>query len=254
MKISTVVLTRDEERNIKRCLDSLKFCDEIIVVDDFSTDKTVKMVDEVLKSNKMYKVFQRKLNRDFAEQRNFGMSKAKNDWILFIDADEEISEELKKEIFSLDSAQRDKNDAFYIKRRDYFWGKELKYGETKEVREKGLIRLVKKGSGRWQGNVHEIYYTFKNTGKLRAFINHYPHQDLKEFIRKVNIYSSFRAEELFRKGRRTNIFEIVAWPFGKFISSYFFNFGFLDGSQGFVYSFLMSFHSFLVRAKLYQML
>jgi len=73
MKISAVVLAKQEEKNIDRCLKSLEFCDEVIVVDDFSTDKTLERVHKVLKVHKVYKVFQRKLNKDFAEQRNFGM-------------------------------------------------------------------------------------------------------------------------------------------------------------------------------------
>lgn len=249
MKISAVVLTKNEEKNIEKCLKSLDFCEEILIIDDHSTDKTL----EVIKNYKV-KIFKRKLHRNFAEQRNFGLGKASNEWVLFIDADEEISKDLRNEISNLDTIQVSEIDAFYLKRRDFFWGKELKYGEIKEVRRKGLIRLVKKNGGKWLGNVHEIYHTARNTKRLNGFINHYPHQNLKEFIQRINFYSSLRSQELFTKGKKTNIFEIIIWPLGKFINSYLLNLGFLDGPQGFTYSFLMSFHSFLVRAKLYLML
>jgi len=259
MKLTAVVLTKNEEKNIERCLESLDFCDEIIVVDDYSDDKTVEIVHKVLKVHKVYKVIQRKLNNDFASQRNFGLSKASNEWVLFVDADEVVSEELKKEINSLDSLLRgnDKNiyNSFYIKRRDYFWNQELKFGEVKKVRDQGIVRLVKKNSGTWMGNVHEEF-RIKNSklkiAKLNNYINHYPHQTLKEFISDVNNYSSIRAEELFNRGTKTNIFEIIFFPMIKFIYNYFFNLGFLDGPAGFTYAFMMSFHSFLVRAKLYQ--
>ena len=253
MKISAVVLTKNEEKNIEKCLKSLVFADEIIIVDDESTDKTIEKVHKVLKAHKVYKVFQRKLNNDFASQRNFGEENVSNDWVLFIDADEVVTEELKKEIVTLFHGSIVGKDAFYMKRRDYFWGKELKYGETKKVRNQGIVRLVKKGAGKWMGTVHEVFNTVENIGSLNGYINHYPHPTLKEFIEDVNTYSSIRAEELFNQGVKTNIFQIIFYPLIKFKYNYFILLGFLDGPAGFVYSFMMSFHSFLVRSKLYQL-
>jgi glycosyltransferase involved in cell wall biosynthesis len=246
MKLSAVILTKNEEKNIERCLKSLDFCDEIIIVDDSSTDKTL---EKIRKINPDAKILQRKLNNDFANQRNFGLEKSNNQWVLFIDADEVVSEDLRSEIVSLKFDQ----DAYYLRRRDFFWGRELKFGETKKVRDLGIVRLVKKDSGKWMGNVHEVFYTAKNTGHLNGFLDHYPHTTLKEFIGDVNNYSQIRAEELYTRGVGTNIFEIVFFPLGKFIYNYFFNLGFLDGPAGFCYSFMMSFHSYLVRAKLYQL-
>ncbi len=258
MKISAVVLTKNEEKNIERCLKLLDFCDEIIVVDDYSTDKTVEKVNKfnvgVGHDRPVLKIFEKHLNNDFAEQRNFGLSKATNEWVLSIDADEVISEELKKEIIGLVPTESGDISAYFLKRRDYFWNKELRFGEVKKVRNLGLVRLVKKNSGKWMGNVHEVFHTAKNSGRLNNFINHYPHPSLKEFIIDVNRYSDIRSEELFNKGVGTNIFEIIFFPFGKFICNYFFNLGFLDGPAGFTYAFMMSFHSFLVRAKLYQLI
>jgi glycosyltransferase involved in cell wall biosynthesis len=249
LNISAVVLTKNEEKNIERCIKSLMFCDEIIVVDDYSTDKTVHKVHQV---HKVCQVYQRKLNGDFATQRNFAMEKVKNDWVLYIDADEIVSEELQKEIVKLLNCSIVKESAFAIKRRDFFMNHEMKYGETKKVRNMGIVRLVKKGAGIWNGNVHEVFHTAKNVGKLNGFLDHYPHPTISEFIIDINLYSSLRAKELFDHNKRTNILEIIFYPFSKFIYTYFIKLGFLDGSQGFIYSFFMSFHSFLVRTKLYQ--
>ncbi|HBR79703.1 MAG TPA: hypothetical protein DEA46_04715 [Candidatus Moranbacteria bacterium] len=203
------------------------------------------------------KIIEKNLNNDFAQQRNFGLSKANNRWVLFVDADEEVSEELKQEIVGLDSRLRGNDinicNAYYLKRRDYFWGKELKHGEINQIRQIGLVRLISKDSGKWMGTVHEVFYTAKNIGQLEGFLNHYPHQILKDFIIDINNYSSIRAEELFNRETKTNIFEIISFPFGKFFYNYFLNLGFLDGPAGFTYAFMMSFHSFLVRAKLYQL-
>ena len=254
MKLSAVVLTKDEEKNIVRCLKSLNFCDEIIIVDDYSVDGTKNQILKIKNQNDKLniKIFEKHLNNDFAQQRNFGLSKSINDWVLFIDADETVTNELKNEI--MNQSTLGVSEAYYVRRRDYFWGKELRFGEVRTVREKGIIRLVKKSSGKWMGNVHEVFHTVKNISRLNSFLNHYPHPTLKEFINDINRYSSIRAEELFNRGVKTNIFEIIFFPFGKFIYNYFLNFGFLDDPAGFTYAFMMSFHSFLVRSKLYQLI
>src|SRR3990167_4800317 len=168
MKISAVILTKNEEKNIQRALKSVDFCDEIIIIDDYSTDNTLKKLKT---QNSKVKIFKRELNLDFSQQRNFGMGKCKNNWILFIDADEEVSNELQKEIISLFHNSSDKPPlksppyqggekgevAYYIRRRDFFWGRELKWGETKKIRDIGLIRLMRKGSGKWEGKTHEEF-------------------------------------------------------------------------------------------------
>ena len=184
-------------------------------------------------------------------QRNFGLKKARNDWVLFLDDDEEVSKELKKEILDL----KFKADAYYLKRRDFFWGRELKYGETRKIRNKGLIRLVKKNVGKWQGKVHEefkIASSHLKIGRLKNYLNHYPHPTIKSFIEKINYYSSLRADELIQSGERFSLVKLLVYPPAKFFLNYFFYLGFLDGPEGFIYAFLMSFHSFLTRAKLYK--
>lgn len=262
MKMSAVVLAKNEEKNIKRCLRSLDFCDEIIIIDDYSTDNTLNQVLKILPvgksirgQNSKIKIYKKKLT-DFAQQRNFGLKKATGDWVLFIDADEEISSELKNELVEFKRKGLDKElSAYYIKRRDFFWGRELKHGEIKKIRRKGLIRLVKKEVGIWEGKVHERLRLKTENPKLQVFknfINHYPHQTIKDFLKKINFYSSLRAKELFDLGIRPNLFQLIFYPLGKFLLTYFLYLGFLDGEAGFVYSFMMSFHSFLVRAKLFQ--
>jgi hypothetical protein len=142
--------------------------------------------------------------------------------------------------------------AYYIRRRDFFLGKELRFGETQKVRNKGIIRLVKKNSGEWMGNVHEVFYTAARTSLMDGYITHYPHPSVKDFLNDINTYSSLRAKELYNHGKKTSILEIILYPFAKFLLNYFLYLGFLDGAIGFMYAFIMSFHSFLVRAKLYQ--
>jgi glycosyltransferase involved in cell wall biosynthesis len=248
MLLSAVILTKNEEKNIKKCIENLEFCDEIIIIDDNSTDKTLNIAEKF----KKVKIYKKNLENNFAQQRNFGISKASGKWILFIDVDEEIPKNLKEEIIKTTKLLDDNNNAYYIKRRDVFWGKELKYGEVYDAVHKGFIRLVKKGSGDWYGTVHEVYYVNNgDVGNLQNYLIHRPHEDLKSFLEKINFYSSIRADELHRMGKKTNAFEIIFFPFLKFLYTYILKLGFADGLKGFVYSFMMSFHSFLVRSKLY---
>ena len=182
-KITAIVLTKNEERNLERCLNSLRFADEILVVDDGSFDKTVSIAKKL-----GAKVIEHRLAEDYGAQRNFAMSKAANEWILFIDADEEITEELSEELKNI-GRYLNTISGFFIRRRDYYMDRELKYGETASIRNSGLLRLMKKGSGNWSGAVHEKFGLRGGTRTLKGFINHYPHQSLKEFIAAINYYS-----------------------------------------------------------------
>lgn len=221
--ISVVILSPNQDSVSKRTSDSLTFADEVVYIN---------------------------VKDDFAQARNKGMDKAKNEWILFVDSDEEVSKELAKNIGKLDLINS-KIGAYFIPRRDFLWGTELKYGETYSARTEGIIRLVKKGSGKWVGKVHEVFKSQVATGILSGFINHYPHQTITAFLESINNYSTLRAQELKGKEVGTNVFQIILYPFGKFWYTYLLKLGFLDGPAGFVYSFMMSFHSFLVRSKLY---
>lgn len=245
MKISAVILTRDEEKNIIDCLEALKWCDEIIVIDDNSGDRTVEIA-------KKYgsQVYVRFLNNDFSEQRNFGLSKAKGDWILFVDADERVPEALASEISNIKDQISDKINGFYIKRKDYMWGKELNHGETGNIK---LLRLARKESGKWEGRVHEEWKIEGNIGEFKNSILHYPHQTIKEFLQEINFYTDLRAKELYDKKVRANWVSILAYTKGKFILNFILKRGFMDGLEGFIFAIIMSFHSFLVRGKLWSL-
>lgn len=243
--ITAVILTKNEEKNIEDCIKSVSFCDEILVIDDMSFDNTIAIAEKY-----EVKIIRREMVGDYAAQRNVALEHAKHDWLLYVDADERVVDGLKEEIQS--AVQNTPNQAFYIKRRDWWWNHELKYGEVRKVRSKGLIRLIKKGAGTWEGKVHEEFKTAPPTATLQHFLDHYPHPSIKDFLQEINRYSSLRAEELLLQNVKVNIFSIIAYPFFKFILVYFLYLGFLDGPAGFGYAFLMSFHSFLARVKLYQ--
>jgi glycosyltransferase involved in cell wall biosynthesis len=238
--ISAIVLSHNDQDSITRTLASLSWCDEIIVIDDFSTDATVPIVRKYTPN-----VYQHHLNDDFATQRNFGLTKAKGDWLLFIDSDEVVRTDLAKEIqesLEIDCA------GFYLKRQDWLFGKPIKHGETSRVR---LLRLAKKNAGKWVRTVHEVWDVDGMRAELSHPLDHFPHQDVAQFIDEINRYSTINARYLYTQNIRVPWWHIIAYPKVKFFVDYFWYLGFLDGTAGAVVALMMSFHSFLTRAKLY---
>ena len=243
--ISVIVLTKNEEKNIDECLSTVSWADEVIVIDDNSNDRTV----EIAKKRGV-KAISHPLNNDFSQQRNFGLSQTKGDWILFVDADERISSALWYEIMAITNDPAGIYNGFYLKRRDVIWGKELKYGETGNVK---LLRLARKDSGIWKGRVHEIWEVSRKTAVLKNPIMHYPHQSIKEFLQEVNYYTDLRAGELHKKKVYSSWISIIIYTKLKFIVNYFVKGGIFDGIPGLLFALMMSFHSFLVRGKLWQL-
>lgn len=244
--ISAVILTKNEEQNIKKCLESLKWCDEVIVIDDSSSDRTVQFA----KSFKT-EIFSHSLQGNFSAQRNFGISKAKNEWILFVDADEIISDALAFEISNailFKDPNLNECNGFYLKRIDSMWGKQLRYGEPGSIK---LLRLAKKGFGFWEGMTHEKWKINGPVGSLINPIFHFPHRNLEEFIKEIDFYTDIRTKELNNKKIKVHFWSIIGYPLGKFVVNYIIKKGFLDKIPGLIFAITMSFHSFLVRGKLW---
>lgn len=244
--ISSIILTKNEEKNIKQCIESLLWCDEIIIIDDNSEDKTISIV-EAFKNSKI-KIYTHALDNDFSAQRNFGLEKAEGEWVLFIDADEVVSHALSHEISSSINLTLQTTTGYFLKRRDNMWGRKLLHGEAGNML---LLRLAKKNAGKWEGMVHEHWVIDGKTDTLKHELSHFPHQTLKEFLQEINRYTTLRAKELHKKGSKVYWWSIIFYPKVKFIMNYFAKQGFRDGMQGFLVAMLMSFHSFLVRGKLW---
>lgn len=248
--LSVVVLTRNEEKNIKDCLENLSFADEVLIVDNHSADKTVSTAQ-----NLGAKVVQHKISDDFAAVRNFALTQAKGDWVLFVDADERVTPELAGEVKSITAqhatnSSRDKTSprGYLIHRLDYAFGKLLRYGETGQT---WLLRLAQKDVGKWQRRVHEEWEVSGLIGRLKNPLLHYSHPDIESFIDKINRYSTLDAQEFFEQGRRESLLRIFINPLGKLLQNYLIKQGFRDGVEGFIFAVIMSVHSFLTRVKLW---
>lgn len=240
---SAVILTKNEEGNIRECLESLKWCDEIIVIDDYSEDRTVEMAKK-----HGAEVYKHALNNNFASQRNFGLEKARGEWVFFVDADERVSEALASEVSSIVNRELSTHKGFYLRRRDFMWGRELKHGETGTVR---LLRLGRKGTGVWKRAIHEIWDIKGPLSALENPLMHYPHQTLREFIADVDWMSTLHAQENRKEEKKSSLLKIVLMPKLKFFDSWILKKGFLDGTPGFLAAMMMSLHSFLAWSKLW---
>ncbi|MGB6881814.1 MAG: glycosyltransferase family 2 protein [Microgenomates group bacterium] len=243
MNISAVILTKNEEKNIKKCIESVSFCDEVIVIDDNSEDETIEIVKAL-----GAKVYKRSLKGDFAGQRNFGLEKAKGKWVLFVDADERVSDNLRNEIIQIIDNPLINYLGFYLRRTDFMWGKELRYGETANVK---LLRLARRKAGKWKRRVHEAWEVIGRTYELKSPLLHYPHPTLKEFFASVNAMSNLHAKANKEANKKSSLAKIIIWPTGHFVYNWILRLGFLDGIRGSVVALIMSFHSYLAWSKLW---
>ena len=241
MTLTAIILTHNNQNQIRQLIASLSWCDEIIIIDDQSTDRT-----RIIAKKLGAKVFIRLLRHNFAAQRNFGLSHVATDWAFFVDPDETVSSALAREI---KSSIKSRLNGFFINRTDYFLGKQLQHGETGHVR---LLRLAKTHTGRWHRPVHEIWRVKAPVGQLRSPLFHQPHPNLASFLDKINYYTTLEAHHRPLPERRRLLFELVCYPPAKFVFNYIFRFGFLDGLPGLVSALMMSIHSLLVRLKLYE--
>jgi len=235
MALSVIIPTLNEEKDLPRCLDSLKgLAGEIIIIDSGSKDKTL----ELAKSAKA-----RIINHpftSFSETRNFGDKQANGEWILSTEADVSISPELAKEISSaIDSSEY---DAYYIGRRNFIWGEEVKHSDwgPKDDRH---IWLYRKGVGSWQSLVHEEFVTEKRVDELKNYLIHNNYETISEFVDKINKYSdlAIKQKQYFPNW----------WFIRDFFKRFFYKFGFLDGYRGLFLSYLQAVYYLTLSVKRY---
>ncbi|MFA5828131.1 MAG: glycosyltransferase family 2 protein [Candidatus Shapirobacteria bacterium] len=247
--ISLLLLTKNESENIKINFDWLSECptiNEIIVVDDNSTDDTKKIIKSLETKTLTVKIFNRGLANNFSAQRNYGIEKSKNNWILWLDADERPDNKMISFLSSFDFS----GSNYSFGRNDFFLGHQLKHGETANL---SFVRLFDKKHGTFVNRVHEVWKSDLPVKHTNFHILHHPHKTFYSFISKINFYTTIRSQELFDTKVTSNIFEIIFYPLGKFIQNYILRLGLLDGTPGIIMALSMSLHSFLVRAKLWHL-
>jgi glycosyltransferase involved in cell wall biosynthesis len=239
-KLSVTIITYNEETNIRRTLESVKWADEIVVVDSGSTDRTVEICREYTD-----KVFHQDW-LGFAKQKNFAIDKTEGDWVLSLDADEPIEPALADEIRRIISSPGS-FDGYRIPRKTFFLGKQIKHGGWYPDYN---LRLFRSGKGRFEERtVHEAIRVQGSVGKTLHVIEHYAYQDLASYLTSINKYSSLAVDVMEEKGIstfKTSWMNIMFRPVLTFVLKYIFRLGFLDGKHGLV---LNLFHSYYVFAK-----
>lgn len=238
------VVAYNEEHNIGRCLRSVSWADEIVVVDSLSQDRTVEIAKEY--TDRVY----RHPWKGYSTQKNLALSYTRCDWVLALDADEEVSEELKGSIQRVLKEEGD-CDGYEVSRRSFYLGRWIRHGGWYPDYQ---LRLFQRGRGRWkEAELHERVLVDGKVGRLRGDLYHYPYRDLSEHILKMDRYSAIAAQEMARKGRRFRGWDLLVRPLFRVFSSYVLKAGFLDGVPGLVVALSGAAYAWAKYAKLWEL-
>ncbi len=248
-KISAIIPTFNEEVHIREAIESVLWCDEIIVVDSFSTDRTV----QIVKSFPQVRLLQHEYEHS-AAQKNWTIPQATHPWIFLLDADERPTSELVEEVKSVVKTETPFS-AFWIYRRNNFMGKRINYSGWQSDK---VIRLFKKDECRYQNkHVHAEIETKGGVSMLREKLIHYTYKDLNSYLKKADRYTTWGAIDRFEKfqkqGRTIGLPYLFFRPLGRFVRHYFWRLGILDGTHGFVVSALAAYNVYIRAVKIWRL-
>jgi glycosyltransferase involved in cell wall biosynthesis len=238
--LSAVIITRDAEPQLEDCLKSLSFADEILVVDSGSADATRAVAE---------KYGARVIHQDwlgYGKQKAFAAARARHPWILALDADERVTEELRREIQN--ELKGPRFHAYAMPRCNRFLGRWLRHGEGYPD---WSLRLFHRDHAQWSDDpIHEKVVARGPVGRLGGDLRHETHTTIADYLAKQNHYTSLQAEQLHARGRRAGVAQLLLSPFFRFLKFYFLRLGFLDGVPGLVHIAIGCFNSFVKYAKL----
>ena len=240
--VSAVLITHNEERNLPAALESVRFCDEIVVMDSGSTDRTREIAEAA-----GARVLRNEPWPGFVAQRNLAADAARHDWILAVDADERVTPELREEIQAARSAGFDRA-GYRIPRVAFYLGRWIRATDWYPDLQ---LRLFDRTKGRWEGGlVHESVRLRGPAGVLRSELQHHPYEDIGHHMRKIDSYTTLWARDAFQAGRRTGAVETVGAAGWAFVRNYILKRGFLLGQAGLTISLLNTHYTHAKLAKL----
>lgn len=226
MSVTAIILTKNEANNIEDCITSIRCADEILVIDDESTDETVSLA-----KNLGAKVISHPLQNNWAQQRLFAIEQAQCEWILFVDADERISEELNA---SITKVVKEEKRAYLLERHNVFHYNKATHGS---MRSDKVLRLMPKDGATIQGEVHEKFISAYPEAEIHGKLFHYTYDNWTQYLNKMNRYTSIAAEQYYEKGKYCYfVKDIILRPVWAFFKVYILQKGFLDGKIGFILS------------------
>jgi glycosyltransferase involved in cell wall biosynthesis len=245
-KLSVTVITRDEEAQIGDCLDSVRWADEIVVVDTGSADHTLEICRKYTPHVYTHPW------EGYAAAKNAALDRATGDWILSLDADERVSAELRAEITALcQQPPASLAAGFAIPRRNYLWGRWLRYGGLYPDYQ---VRLFKRGSGRFKARrVHESVQIDGRVARLQQHLEHYSYQSLSDVIQRLDRYSELAALDWRDRGRPFRVTALGLRPIGRFLRDYVLRQGFRDGIPGLIMAGSYAYSVFAREAKLWEL-
>lgn len=247
IKLSSIVIAYNEAANIKRCIESQLGCidDIIVLIDDKTTDET----EDIIRSFPAVKYEVVKW-KGYAGTKQLALSMTSNDWVLWIDADEALTAELKNELMSFKENPPADFSAFRISRRAFFLGRWIKHGGWYPSR---ATRLFNKNFAKFNDkSVHENIIINGNIGTLKHDLEHHTDPNLKHYFDKFNSYTTLAADELYSNNKRFSVIQLLVRPLYLLFKMYILRLGFLDGIRGFVLAVLSSHYVFVKYAKLWE--
>jgi len=240
-KLSAVIITFNEERALPRCLQSVAFADEIVVVDSGSVDRTCEIAQQ-MGANVIQKDW-----LGYGRQKQFAVEQATNNWVICLDADEWISDELRASIIA--TMQKPGYYAYQFPRCNRFLGRWLRHGEGYPDYN---LRLYHRAYAHWSEDpVHEHVQTDTRVGKLDGDLMHESEEGLESYLEKQNKYSSLQAKILFEQGAKPSVVKIFLSPFFRFVKFYLVRGGWRDGMPGLIHVSVGCFNTYMKNAKLW---
>ena len=242
--LSVIVPTFNEEEILPLCLESVAFADEILVVDSFSTDRTLEIARAA-----GARVVQREYGYS-AQQKNWAIPQARHEWVLLVDADERVTSALRDEIRrTLEGGPA--ADGYWIRRANHFLGKRIRFCGWGTDR---VIRLFRRDASRYQDR--QVHAEIDLPGPLPVLthpLEHHTFRSFAQYWRKLDLYSEWGARQMYLEGRRPGAVQLLLRPMGRFFRMYVLRLGFLEGAHGVVLSFLGAFTVYLKYARLWEM-
>lgn len=241
-RLAVLILTRNEEKNIADCIKSAAFADEIVVIDSGSTDGTERIAREMGARFVVHPMD----DEGFAGQRNFALTAATAEWVLYLDADERVLPDTAAEIVAI--VADNKYVAGRVKRLNVVFGQMMRYGEHGPD---FVTRLFPRDSVTWTGVVHEAAETTLPVVTLKNPLHHYTYTDWTRYFEKFNQYTTLMADKMYERGKRATFLDILLHPTFAWLRFYVLKRGFLDGRQGFIFAATHYFYTMIKYVKLY---
>jgi len=241
--VSVYLLTTNNRRTIERCLKSLSWAQELVVVDSFSQDGTYEVCKQYTD-----KIFQKKW-MGHRDQYQYAADLTTQDWVMFVDADEEIPPELADEI-RVELSEKGKDlDGYFAYRRTFYLGRWIRYGGWYPD---GEIRLYRRGKGRWEGGLHAKLAVAGEIGILKNQYLHYTYRDISDQIQTIDRYSKTAAEDMMDRSKPFRLVNLLFSPPFRFFKDYILKLGFLDGIPGLIIAMSTAYYAFIKHAKLWE--